>query len=143
MSRPSIKWCLAPLLLLSTGQILANAVVDQSFEEKIRNADLVIIGEVKLENGRLKGNEYSRYATIRTVGVLSKNSGDAGVAVGEDIVFVYRWGSAETDIESCCKRGEKYILFLKRATGRRNAFISSNGPYGAYLLVQPKPGDTH
>ena len=110
-----------PLLLCSLAAS-GNTYKEISLDQKIRQADLVLIGEVASVSGRncMRSN---RCADVRPVEILKgKNIGSIRVLFNGEI--------AEQN-PLCCETGKHYLFIIKRIG---DYYMSVNGPYGIYKL---------
>lgn len=110
-----------PLLLCSLATS-ANAYKEISLEQKVRQADLVLIGEVASVSSKdcMRSN---RCANVRPIEILKgKNVGSIRVLLDGEI--------AEQD-PLCCETGKHYLFIIKRIG---DYYMSVNGPYGIYKL---------
>ena len=120
----------------------ASWVRDKSFNEKANASDVVLVGRVRERDVRFEGYPNTRAASIEIESVFLERSAPYSLVVGTKILYVHAFGSPEQDDLSCCELGKRYLLFLKRATGREDAYFSTNGPYSAYRLNDPSGGSS-
>ena len=122
MSR--IRFCLKStlllLLLFAAEPAPANWYVEQSFQAKMAQADIVVVATVLSMNPGHRGERDSA-ATVRPIAILK------GVPPSEILVRT-RNRVAESDSD-CCQVGATYVMFLELAADR-SAFVPVNAKYG-------------
>src|SRR3954465_11103380 len=89
------------LLIAGLATALGNDFRDAPFDQKVRAADLVIIGRV------VSTQESPRYAGIHATTVLKGTP-------PETIRFVVQAGISEMDPHCCTEVGRSYLFFLRR-----------------------------
>lgn len=102
------------------GPASANIYVELSFQGKMDQSDLVVIGTVTATEQRVS----DRFAATASVHVLYMLKG----APQSDIVVHTQSAIAEAD-PRCCEVGATYIMFLRRAPDGSGLY-STNGSFG-------------
>jgi hypothetical protein len=112
---------LAALGLLAAPAIAAaNIFPELSFEEKMAEADIVIIGTVTAITPKVR-DRYDATATV-SVSVSLKGPPQA--------LQIIRTQSRNPEADpACCEVGSTYVMFLAR-TVDGSSLVSVNGPYG-------------
>lgn len=119
------------IMLFIFAPLMASAydVVKMEMKDKILKSDLIFSGLVlSISELTLRKNVSVKYANFR-VDNLIKGSGEILT-----VRFALSNGISELD-PKCCLINERYLIFAKK--GSNSIFISSNGPYVAYVLKAP------
>jgi len=109
----------AALLLGWLATAMGDDYRDVSFDQKARDADLVIIGRVVSTEG---GPQYAR---VKATTVLKGRTPEA-------IKFVVETGISEMDPYCCTEVGRSYLFFLHRL--KNGAFESVRGHFGVFPI---------
>jgi hypothetical protein len=119
-----MKLLAAGIVALSclAGGVQAVYVQDYSLEEKVRLAELVVIGQAV--STQTEG-DHLELAHIQTKIVLKGSA-------PEFMYVVMYSGISELGLD-CCKIGHKYLFFLMK-TEKENVYLSVNGRFGAYEI---------
>lgn len=124
-----IRIALAFCMFSTVSPVVANIVVEPTFEEKWRQSQLVVIGTVSaIEQGGPRGAGSTATITVRTV-----LKGQAS-----ETIVVSTYHPIEEHNPRCCALGSTYIMFL-RGPGTANRFVSVRGSFGMVRVGGPEP----
>lgn len=98
----------------------ANLFVELSYDRKVEESDIVIVGRVTAVSPRNR-DRYDGTATVSVISALK------GHPAGE-LTVMTQSRISEADPQ-CCTLGATYMMFLRRAVDRP-AFYSVNGRFG-------------
>lgn len=122
--------CIAILSILAPqSSAIANVLVEHSFQQKMAESDVVIVGTVLAINPS-NGNRLEETATVRAVAVLK------GSPPHE--LFVRTQARIAEERPHCCEIGATYTMFLWRTS--EGNFASVNGRYGL-VRIGPAAND--
>jgi hypothetical protein len=107
-------------LLFAAEPLLANVYVEQTFQAKMAQADLVVVVTVVSMDPGHRG-QWDSTATVRPIAALKGVPPSAMLVRTRDRV-------AESDSD-CCQAGATYVMFLQLASDR-SAFVPVNAKYG-------------
>jgi len=120
---------LAALCALSlTGPGRANIVLEPTFEQKMAESDLVVIGTVTAVN---RGSQRGLGSTA-TVSVLRTLKGE-----GRDVIVVTTYHPIDELNPRCCQLGATYVMFL-RASWQQGQLAPVHGGYGLVRIGGPE-----
>lgn len=106
----------------------ANFVIEPTFEQKMAESELVVIGTVTaIDRGGQRGSGSTATLTaLRTLKGASRN-----------ILVVRTYHPVDELNPRCCEVGATYLMFL-RAWGRDGQFESIRGIYGMVRIGGPE-----
>lgn len=125
-----------PLLFLATlftGSACAVERPRPAIENRVKNADLVIVAD-DIQPLPIEGNEFDKFFRVHAR-IATVLKGDA--AVGDHIEVIVDNTIAELR-NDCCIPGKIYVLFLRHESGKRYSFVGS--PPGAIQVELKEPG---
>ena len=100
----------------------ANIYVEHSFQQKMKEADVVFVGTVLTVQPGTPG-QLDATATVAPVAMIK------GAPQASFVVHTQSRAPEEGVAQACCEVGSTYMMFLKR-TGDGASFASINGRFG-------------
>jgi len=127
MRRTSLYLCV--LSILAIGEAArANILVELSFQQKLAESDVVIVGTVTSGTPRVQGQRTGT-ATVMTLATLK------GTPEAQHIVRTQ--SRIPEEDPQCCQVGATYVMFLARPS-EGSGLISVNGRFG---MIRIGPAD--
>jgi hypothetical protein len=111
-------------------EVYAFNITELSFEQKAKQADLIIIAEAV--GPEIAKNSVVSVMQLRPISVLKGKP-------PQKVMFLTRTGIAELS-PNCCEIGETYFFMLKKT--RSGEFVSVNARFGVYPVLE-KSGLDH
>jgi hypothetical protein len=125
----SVACALAALCALGVAApAAANFVIEPTFEQKIAESELVLIGTVTAASRGGRGG----LGSTATLSVLRTLKGE-----NRDIVVVRTYHPVDELNPRCCEVGATYLMFL-RSWGQDGQFESIRGIYGMVRIGGPE-----